>query len=152
MVEQPTDLSQYRRERKIGEVAEDGTTVMGPAPRAGNRRRAKKKGHRVALIDLDVLMRVEMTLAEWRVFTTIARHIPDRGGIEARVTVGEIADLIDMKQPNVSRVIADLVRRDLIIRGERQGVWYVNPHILYNGEFAEWNDILDNYIEPQVSR
>ena len=101
----------------------------------------------MALVDLDVFMQVELTNAEHQVFTAIARHIPDRGGIQARIGVGEIAEMLSMKQPSVSRVIKDLLARR-IIRRVRQGVWDVNPHILYNGEFAEWNDALAYWHEP----
>ena len=137
--------------RKIGEVAEDGKTVMGRKGFAGGRRTHTKKGHRVAQVDLDVLMKIEMTDAEHRVFATIARYIPDRGGVEARVSVKEIAEKTGMLQPAVSRVIGNLVKRDIIFR-VRQGVWEVNPHILYNGDFVEWNSVLDGYLQPKVKR
>lgn len=137
--------------RKIGEVEGTGESVLAPRPSTGQRRKAAKKGHRVAMVDFDVFMHVEMTNAEHQVFATIVRHIPDRGGIQARVGVGEIAELLSMKQPNVSRVIKDLVARRIVKR-IRQGVWEVNPHILYNGEFAEWNDSLAYWHEPIYTR
>lgn len=137
--------------RKIGEVEGTGEAVMAPRPTTGQRRKAAKKGHRVAMVDFDVFMLVELTNAEHQVFAAIVRHIPDRGGVQSRVGVGEIAELLGMKQPSVSRVIKDLLDRR-IIRRVRQGVWDVNPHILYNGEFTEWNDSLVYWHEPIYTR
>jgi DNA-binding transcriptional ArsR family regulator len=147
-MEQPSNVTPLRQ---IGQVMGTGEPVLGPKPYTGQRRKAAKKGHRVAMVDFDLFMRVEMTNAEHQVYAAIVRHIPDRGGIESRIGVGEIAQMLGVKQPNVSRVIKDLLERNLI-RRVRQGVWLVNPHLVYNGEFVEWNESLSHWDEPVYAR
>jgi len=138
--------------RKVGETRNTKEDVMAPAPASGYRPKARKRSHRVALIDLDVARKVEMTLAEWMVVLTIARYIPERSGHEARVTLREVAAVVQMKPSNVSRIVKNLVDRDILIRGDYQGSWGVNPHILYNGEFAEWNRVIEDYMVPRFRR
>lgn len=139
------------RRPKIGELAPDGQTVLGN-PTRGRGRRATKKGQRVTQVDMDVFMRVRLTQSELAVFATMARFIPDKAGVESRVHLKEVATLTGIAPQNVSRIVSALVERELLFRTETQGVWMLNPHVLYNGSFDEWNDVVDGYPQPMLER
>jgi DNA-binding IclR family transcriptional regulator len=53
-----------------------------------------------------------------------------------RVEVGQaaIAEDAKMHRPDVTDAISDLVRLDIIQRGEERGVYYINPHIGFVGD------------------
>lgn len=132
-----------------GTVDDTGQTVSVNVPR----RRKRQKGWRehVSMVDLDVITRVELTGAEHRVLFNIAARIPQKGGVEARVSVNEIAAGCEMKPQNVSKIMKDLRARN-ILRTLRVGVHQITPWLLYNGDFDSWNMETDEWPEPVYVR
>jgi DNA-binding transcriptional ArsR family regulator len=131
--------------RMRGRVDETNQTVSIDVPR----RRKRKKGWRdhVMLTDIDVMARLDMTGSEWRVLHGLMAFVQEKGGVEARVSVSELADRISMAAPNVSRIFSALRDRH-IVRTLRPGVHEINPWLAYNGDFDSWNAETEKWAEP----
>lgn len=113
------------------------------------RRTKRRKGWRmhVALLDIDVMIRLELTGYEHRVLFGLAAYIPERGGIEARTTATELAAQLNTSPQYVSKILKALQDRRIVKR-VRNGVYEINPWVLYNGDFSSWNAEADEWPEP----
>jgi len=142
-VRQPDNVTSIARLK--GKVDETGQTVSIDAPR----RRKRKKGWRdhVSQVDIGVITRLELSGLEHRVLWMIAKHIPERAGTEARVSLAEIADETGISPPNVSTIVKRL-RERRILHTERRGVHHINPWILYSGDYDSWNTEAEKWQEP----
>lgn len=131
--------------RMRGQVDETGQRVTVEVPR----RRKRKKGWRdhVSQVDIGVLTRLELSGLESRVLWMIVKHIPERGGNEARCTLAEVADETGIAAPNVSRIAKTLRDRHLL-RSERLGKHYVSPWLAWSGDYDSWNAEADSWPEP----
>lgn len=105
----------------------------------------------MSMVDMGVISRVELTGGELRVLFAIAARIPQKGGVEARCSVAEVAAACEMKPQNVSKIMKDLRGRN-IIRTVRVGVHEITPWLLYNGDFDSWNMETDEWPEPVYVR
>ena len=101
----------------------------------------------MSLVDIGVLNRIDLSGLEYKVLFAMLQRVPEKGGIEARVSVAEIANAIGVHPQSVSRVLKDLRGRH-IVRTERVGVHQINPWIAYNGDFDSWNSESDGWPEP----
>jgi hypothetical protein len=135
-----TSLARFR-----GRVEETGQSVVMDVPR----RRKRKKGWRdhVSMVDVGVLTRLQLTGLESRVLWMIVKHVPEKGGNEARCTLAEIADETGIAGPNVSRIMKTLRDRRLL-HTERQGVHHVSPWLAWSGDFDSWNAEAEKWPEP----
>ena len=117
------------------------------------RRRKRKKGWRdhVMLTDIDMMAKLELTGAEWRVLHCLMAFIQEKGGVEARVSVRELSERVGIAEPNVSRMFK-LLRERRIILTHRIGVHEVNPWLAYNGDFDSWSTETEKWDEPIWSR
>lgn len=78
------------------------------------------------------MAKLDLTTAQWRVLMFLGSR-RDRTTMESRVLVREIANALGMQQPNVSRVLIDLQKRDVIYK-LGTGVYRINNHIAYMGD------------------
>lgn len=131
--------------RVRGTVDDTGQRVTMDLPR----RRKRKKGWRdsVSLVDVGILTRLELSGLESRVLWMIARHIPEKGGNEARVALAEVADKTGIHPSDVSKIVRTLRARHLL-RTVRRGVHEVSPWLLWSGDFDSWNAEADKWPEP----
>ena len=130
-----------------GKVVETGQAVEIDAPR----RRRRKRGWRdsVSMVDTGLMVRLEMSGLEYRIFHAVASHIPEKGGTDAFCTMQEIADQLGVAQQSVSRAMKALRERRIILkRSNRIGRWHVNSWLLYNGDFDSWNAEAEDDPEP----
>lgn len=128
-----------------GRVDETGQAVTVRVPRRSKRKRGWRM--HVVMLDIDVMMRLDLTGSEMRVLHAIAAHIPERGGTEARTFSWELAKELGVSQQFVSRTIKPLKDRH-IIRAPYRHVFEVTPWLLYNGDFASWNAEAEEWPEP----
>jgi hypothetical protein len=137
---EPVSLAKYR-----GEVTETGQPVTVNVPR----RRKRRRGWRdhVGLVDYDVMTRLELTGAEYRILFEVLRAIPEKGGNIAFVTQQEIADRLNIAPPNVSKVMSALRKRHIVWPLKQRGRWQVNAWVAYNGDFDSWNS--DAEVDPE---
>lgn len=128
-----------------GKVDETGQDVTISAPR----RRKRKQGWRehVALIDFELMAKLEMTGGETRLFWTVCSHIPNRGGSEAFTTAAELASEMGVSQQYVSQVLKTLSERHIIWK-LRTGKYRVSAWLTYNGDFDAFNAEAENDPEP----
>lgn len=99
------------------------------------------------LTDIDLMAKLDLTGNEWRVLHGLMAFVQEKGGVEARVSVKELAERIDMEPANVSRIFT-LLRDRRVIRTLRVGVHEINPWLAYNGDFDSWNAETDKWAEP----
>lgn len=102
------------------------------------------------LIDYPAMAKLEMTAVTARIFWVIAGAVNKDTGI-ARMTATEIAAELDMARANVSRAIAELEQRRILLRLGRSR-WHINPHVTYRGEAKDWEDFTADEPEPEWSR
>lgn len=133
-------MSTYR-----GKVVETDQAVEVRVPRRSKRKRGWRM--HVAMLDLDIIIRLELTGSEHRVLFGLASHIPERGGTEARTSTTELAGELGISQQYVAKVLKDLKDRR-IVRCQRQMVYEISPWLLYNGDFASWNMDAETWPEP----
>jgi len=135
-----TSLARFR-----GVVEETGQRVLMDVPR----RRKRKKGWRdhVSLVDIGVLTRLELSGLESRVLWMIVKHVPEKGGNEARVSLAEVAHKTGIHAANVSKITKVLRDRHLL-HTERPGVHHINPWLSWSGDFDSWNAEADKWPEP----
>ena len=123
--------------RLHGKVLETGQAVQIDAPR----RRKRRKGWRekVALLDLSNLNQLELSALEYRVVFAMMEAVPEKGGNKAFITLQEIAEKVGSTTPSVSRCVASLRSRNIILKVEsRVGRWAINSWLMYNGDFDSW--------------
>lgn len=102
----------------------------------------------MGLVDYDVMTRLELTGAEYRILFEVLRAIPEKGGAVAFITQQEIADRLHIAPPNVSKVMSALRKRHIIWPLRQRGRWQVNSWIAYNGDFDSWNMDAESDPEP----
>lgn len=127
-----------------GKVDETGQQVTIQAPR----RRKRRKGwrDRVGLVDMDVMVKLELTGLDYRVLFGLMSFIPEKGGCDAYCTQRELADKLGIHQPTVSKILKQFQERYIATR-VRSGRWHVNAWIVYNGDFDSWN--MEAEIDPE---
>lgn len=133
-------MAEYR-----GKVDETGQQVTVRVPRRSKRKRGWRM--HVAMVDFDVLTRLELTGSEMRVLNALVRHIPERGGTEARTWTSELAEEMGVSQQFISRTIKPL-RDRRIVRTPARNVFEITPWLLYNGDFSSWNAEAEEWPEP----
>lgn len=101
----------------------------------------------MAQVDIGVLTRLDLIRLEARVLWTIVKHIPERAGNEARVSLAEIADETGIHSANVSRIVKALRERHLL-HTERPGLHYVSPWLCWSGDYDSWNAEAEKWPEP----
>lgn len=130
-----------------GQVDETGQPVTINVPR----RRRRKQGWRdhVALVDMGLMSRLELSGNEWRILTCIMSCIPEKGGADAFVTMQEIAALTGISVPSISRTMKVMRERNIVMKTTRHtGRWHVNAWLAYNGDFESWNSQAEVDPEP----
>lgn len=116
--------------------------------RVGKRRKAKRKMY--ALMDLESLAQLQLRTSQWRVLTRLMRAVNPEDN-QARISLTEIGEDIGMARSNVSRVMRELVDRQIVFM-VRLGQWRVNAHIMYRGSNADWDIATDTDPEPTWGR
>lgn len=107
----------------------------------------------MGLVDLTVMTRLECSALEYRVLFAVMQAIPEKGGCHSVITVNEIAEQIGSTPSSVSRTMASLQKRSIVLReGRKVGRLIVNPWIMYNGDFDSWNSETEKFDEPMWAR
>lgn len=139
-------------DKETGEVhrfAGQMQTIAAPEPGRPHRRRGRE--HQMfVLLDTHRIRQLELTRQEHRVFWCVVDHLQKESG-RSRITTGEIIEQCGMHPSNTKAALGSLRRRQLVIR-ERNGVWVVNPWLLYAGSAADWETDTAEYPEPEWSR
>lgn len=131
--------------RLKGQVDETGQRVSLDVPR----RRKRRKGWRdkVALTDVTLLAKLELTGLEMRLLIAVMSHVPEKGGADAFCTQAELAAQLGVLQPSVTRAMKELQARQIVVSAGR-GRWHVNTWLMYNGDFDSWNAEAEQDAEP----
>jgi len=111
-------------------------------------RTAKRKGRRkrVSMVNVDTMMRLQLSNQEGRVLWALLSHVPEKSGTIAYCTLAEIAHDTGIHPSNVAKVVKGLRERN-IVKNLRRGQWHVNSHIAYNGSFDQWT--VEDDVEPE---
>lgn len=128
-----------------GKVVETGQDVVLSIPRKRRRRRGWRD--HVSMVDVGVLGRLELSTLEYRVLFALLAGVPEKGGIESRVSNAELAETLGVAAPSVSRTMKALRDRRLV-HTVRPGLHEVNPWIAYNGDFDAWGADTEKWPEP----
>lgn len=104
-----------------------------------------------ALVDMSRMSELVLTTTESRVLWCICDSLSKGSGSIARIGTGEIAERTGILSQNVSKTLRSLRDRRIITR-ERNGVWAVNPWLIYAGSAEDWEAATDGHPEPEWSR
>lgn len=131
--------------RYRGAVDETGQRVSIDVPR----RRKRRKGwrDRVALTDMGLLAKLELTGLEMRVLIAVMANVPEKGGADAFCTQAEVAKTLGVMQPSVTRAMRELQARRVVWPIGR-GRWHVNTWLMFNGDFESWGAEAERDPEP----
>jgi len=146
-VEEPVNIERVRTLR--GQDVETGATVLVPV--FGRKKKKTKERKAVSMVNIDTMMRLDLTNQEYRVLWCLLRHVPERSGTISFVQVNQIAKETGIHPANVSKVMKGL-RDRRIVRTVRQGQHHVNAWIAYSGDFTSWSVEEDVEPEPIWSR
>jgi predicted XRE-type DNA-binding protein len=140
----PIPLARYR-----GVVESTGEVIDIDAPAVrGRRRKGRRKMY--GLVDLEMQARLELTGQEWTVLHTIMAAVNGETN-EARISIVEIAERLNIAQSNVSRIMKTLRDRRIIFT-LRIGVHRVNTHLMFRGSNQDWDIATETEREPQWVR
>ena len=84
---------------------------------------------------LSIIADEKLTYEEYRVFLKLLSKVDFENYL--RVSQKEIADELNMKQPNVARAMKGLKSRDIIVEGPRAGLnktYRLNPYVAHKGK------------------
>jgi hypothetical protein len=129
-----------------GEVTATGEEVLVQQPVRPKRSKARKQ-KRMSMVNLDAMVRLELTQMEYRVLWCLLSHVPSRSGTVAFVQISQIAEETSIHPVNVSKVMKGL-RERRIVKTLRQGQHHVNANIAFSGSFDDWNEADVEELEP----
>lgn len=127
-----------------GELIELGT-ITGLVAQQQRRSKARRE-IRFVMIDIEAMPRLSMSKGEWSLFWLVVKRT-DREAGECRVQTAELATDLDWLPNNVSRSLAKLRKRGILIK-ERAGVWRVNPQLMSRKSVDKWE--LDMKSAPEI--
>lgn len=133
----------------MGVIEDTGQAVTIQQPR--KRKRIAGVRENVAMIDVDVLAKLELTAKEYRILFTLLSGVPPRGGNTSHMTMKAISDRTGIAAPNVSRAMRVFRERN-IIRQVRQGIQEINPNLAYSGDFDSWSTACEGWLGPSLRR
>lgn len=93
----------------------------------------------MSMVNVDAMIRLQMTGTETRVFWCLVGHVPSKSGTVAYVQINQIAEETGIHRVEVSKTMKAL-RDRRIITTVRQGQHHINANIIFNGSFDDWND------------
>lgn len=114
-------------------------------------RRTRRVSMTFAMVDQMSVADLELSHLEHRVVSMLLSVADPADAGRSSITVTRIALLLEIAQPNVSRVLRDLRLRRVVFK-EGPALWRVTPWYAWVGNWKDWDKTAREFPEPEWKR